>query len=443
MQLQYFYYGQVERMLKFLIRTFSNFQIVSHTDSAGNTVYKQVPCRYYQYSRQSLYQMNRASENMLQSAPFITLHLDNLTIDRSNVRSPVQQSIVTGVNAKQSDGSYINTLASQNQVTRYNPIPWSVDFSLHVWTTTQTSKFELFEQIVTLFNPSIHLQLSSNPVDWTSGMTVELVDCDFASNSFPTGQSNNEDIDVMALKFKTTIWLSLPAIQNNADLINTIVANISSETTSDADITFNSNAISTDLFTPSSCAIQTKQIGYDTLTETHEITLDTKYFNVLDDNGCKLSWAKYFQYYEPNYKAKTISIRFCQTTEDQYPVIAEVVNIGSGDTCNILTVRITLDQGNTTSIVKFVSTSDDFNTLSVGDVVCALEPGSINGVAYDQYDLITKTDTTWTVAQPTETEYLYCEADNSHYKFFSSLGVWARPVMTQYKAGLWKIGFTN
>lgn len=440
MKNRYYYDAQTERVLKHLVRVFSEFQVVSHFDSDGNKVYKKVPCRYYGYSRQALYMLNSGSENILQSAPFITISIDNLQLDRGGIRAPVAQDIVVGTNEQNPDGKYIHQLQKQSHVTRFNPIPWELNFSVNIWTTTQTNHFELFEQIAMLFNPSITLQLSNNPLDWTSEMTIELSNNDMTNNGIPAGESTQEDITMSTMRFKTTIWYSLPAKEVRANIIRDIITNITTKS-DDQDLSFNIGTLTTDVYTPSNYTIATERLTNGTATERYKVTLMTLYGVPHDDEGRIISWHNYFRHYDPDYLSKKITLRLGLNIEDSTPLIGVVSWIGTEEESNKLIIDIDFSSTTNMSINEFIGSVDkiDDSLYSVGDSIIALEAGKIDEIEVQANDILRKTSTSWEVVSRDSIQYVYCADDQSYYRYEDSLG-WFMVVLSKYRTGMWRIG---
>jgi len=93
-------------------------------------------------------------------------------------------------------------------VERQNPVPYELTWQVDIWTTMQDHKFQLMEQIQTLFHPALDLQTSENPLDWTSLTTVELDSITWSSDNPPMG--TDDKLDIGTLTFKVRIELSVP-----------------------------------------------------------------------------------------------------------------------------------------------------------------------------------------------------------------------------------------
>lgn len=109
-------------------------------------------------------------------------------------------------------------------VERYMPVPYDITFKLDCWTTNTTNKLQLWEQISTIFNPSIQLQQNSNLLDWTSIFEVWMEDFTWTNRSVPQG--GEQERDVMSWKFKVPIMINPPAKVKKSSLIAEIVANV-------------------------------------------------------------------------------------------------------------------------------------------------------------------------------------------------------------------------
>ena len=440
MKVRYFYDAQTERVIKHLVRAFNEFQVVSHTVD-GKAVYKKVPCRYYDYSRQALYMINKGSENILQSAPFITISIDDLQLDRKGVRSPTSQNVVTGVNAKNEDGEYVHELSDTRHVTRFNPVPWDMKFSVNIWTTTHVNKLELFEQIVTLCNPSVTLQLSNNPIDWTSQMTIELDGTDWSNKSFPAGESTRDDLELTVIKFKTTIWYSLPALDTRANLINAIQAKIASidpDEYNDYTLDFDNLSLSTDVYTPNNYKIQTSLVTGG-VNANYDIKLLTKFGRATDDDGNILLWEKYFQFFDIDYETKQISIRLSTAIEDGSPLTGIVKSIDK----NIIRISIDMSSRVKYTINGFVGSIELIDEVPVGQNFISLVSGEYKNIQVKENVLYSVTaDGISEITDLKSADLIYCADDELCYIYSDDLG-WHGGIYKLYKPGFWKIGFTE
>jgi len=216
----YFYDGQVRRYLTQFIRIMSNF---SYKDAKGKLV--EVPVRYGDMNRQVASIINKNSENIIQSAPFIACYIKDLQHDRVRMQDP---TFVSRVNVRERDfidgEGYQRTQGGNYTVERLMPTPYIVTFSADIWTTNTDQKLQLWEQITVLFNPSLELQTTDNYIDWTSLTTLELTSQTFETRSVPQGLES--DLSICNLQFTCPIWISPPAKVKKLGIITKIISDL-------------------------------------------------------------------------------------------------------------------------------------------------------------------------------------------------------------------------
>ena len=219
--MEYYYDSQIKRFLTQFMRLMSNF---SYKDGKGNLV--QVPVRYGDINRQVAQVMKKNSENIIQSAPFIACYIKNLEFARDRIQDP---TYVSKVNIRErafdeTGQEYLNVQGANYTVERPMPTPFTLQFTADIWTTNTEQKFQLLEQILVLFNPSMEIQSSSNYLDWTKLSTLELTNLIFSSRQVPQGVE--QDIDIASLSFTTPIWISMPVKVKKLGIITQIVTSM-------------------------------------------------------------------------------------------------------------------------------------------------------------------------------------------------------------------------
>ena len=223
--MEYFYDGQIKRYLTQFMRTMSNFCYMG-----SNGVPVQVPVRYGDMTRQVGAILNKNSENILQSAPFIACYIKDLKFDRSRLQDPTYVSKMhIRERAYDDQGNmYLNTQGANYTVERLMPTPYLFTFNADIWTTNTDQKFQLWEQITMLFNPSLELQMTDNYLDWTSLSVLELSDGSvFESRAVPQGLGN--DISIATLQFTAPAWITPPAKVKKLGIITKIITNVFTE----------------------------------------------------------------------------------------------------------------------------------------------------------------------------------------------------------------------
>ena len=223
---QFFYDEQIRRFLLQITRVFSNFQIEYGKDDQGLPTLIRVPVRYGDSSRQVSTVMQNNSSSALPSTPIITFYIDSLNYDRPRLQDPYFVSNIQ-VRQRTYDGdtdTYETTQGNAFTIQRLMPVPYLMTINVEIWTSNTNQKLQLFEQIATLFNPSLELQSTDNYIDWTSLTVMELDQVTWTSRVLPIGTEN--PIDIMSMKFAVPIWISSPAKVKKLGVVERIIASV-------------------------------------------------------------------------------------------------------------------------------------------------------------------------------------------------------------------------
>jgi hypothetical protein len=222
----YFYDQQIRRWLLQFMRLFGGFSVKMGKDANGADIYHQVPVRYGDTNRMSQHILRNNSENTILSVPAISCYIAELLPNADRRLNPTFQDSVQ-VYEKTYDptaNTYIDQVGETYTLDRHAPIPYDLTINVDIWTSNTEQKLQLLEQLLLLFNPSVNLQSSQNPYDWTSLAVVELINITWTARSIPQG--TDDIIDVASLIFQLPIYLSPPAKVKRQVLIHSILNNI-------------------------------------------------------------------------------------------------------------------------------------------------------------------------------------------------------------------------
>lgn len=136
------------------------------------------------------------------------------------VRLPALSVDMVGLRQNPSYNAGLNTTLAQTYLpeggffasdvktlTRLKPAAYVVDLDLAIWASNDDQHFQLIEQILSIFNPSIQIQTSDSRFDWTKITNVTLTGVRFNTN-YPIGTANK--IIMSNLSFEMPIYLSAP-----------------------------------------------------------------------------------------------------------------------------------------------------------------------------------------------------------------------------------------
>ncbi|AUS03001.1 tail sheath stabilizer [Vibrio phage 2.275.O._10N.286.54.E11] len=456
-KLQYFYDGQVERVIKHLIRLFGDFTVLNNYDDNGEPVYRRVPCRYGDISRQVASIIQGNSENTLKSAPFMTISITRLNMSRENIRAPLAEDVIAGTNKYDPEkGQYTNELEDIYHIRRNNPIPWDLEFSVDIWTTTLANKFELTEQIATLFNPALDVQLSTNPHDWTSKMTVENTGYTYSSRAFPQGIEY--DLDIASFQFKTVMWMSLPAAVSKAKLIHQVNTNLQESTVSDGIIS-DIEELSLDLFAPSNHTISVYRETSDP-TNVYYAKLLNMYYSettnglpVAMDLSNIYSWDELLKYYTSSEDAPSeVQLRLLDAVEQTPGIVGSMTipdPVSAPNVAQIVIDPITLESTTIDPINGIIDPRKlDYNNIPGTRYVVheSIERFNLDLINNDGIEIFAEPgdimylDNTWKVYNTVSGDVVENTANNKRYKYLTDIG-WHELISPKYATGFWRLGF--
>jgi hypothetical protein len=222
----YFFDEQIRRYLLQFTRMVSNFQVEYGRDPELGVELLRVPVRYGDASRQAQTIMQQNSANSLPSTPLMTFYITGLDYDRPRMQEPyhVNKMQVRQRTYDETTDSYETTQGNAFTIERLMPVPYRMTINLDIWTSNTNQKMQLFEQIATLFNPSLEIQSTDNYIDWTSLSVVDLERVQWTSRTIPQGTEN--PIDIMTLTFGVPIWISSPAKIKKLGVVERVIASI-------------------------------------------------------------------------------------------------------------------------------------------------------------------------------------------------------------------------
>jgi hypothetical protein len=213
-------------------RIFSNFdveygpnQFAQGPNSEEDTLVR-VPVRYGDASRQAQTILQNNSANDMPSTPLMTFYITEFKYDRPRIQEPyfVDKIQVRQRTWDEDTQSYETTQGNAFSIDRQMPVPFEMRINLDIWTSNTNQKWQILEQILTLFNPSLEIQSTDNYIDWTSLTVLYLEDVRYSSRTIPVGTDN--PIDVATLTFRLPMWITPPAKVKKLGVIERIIASI-------------------------------------------------------------------------------------------------------------------------------------------------------------------------------------------------------------------------
>lgn len=225
--MEYFYAEQLRNYRLQFARLFAGFMVKTGKDRNGTVQNRPVPIKYGNISRMVAHIIKQQSENTILSTPVMSFYIAELrpSPERRQYTTHIDTSLVDERKFDHSTNQYTGDIGDRFTVERVMPVPYDLTMTLDIYTSNEYEKDQILEQILMLFNPSVDLQTSSSPLDWTALTYVEMTDdITWDSRQIPVGDT--ETISVATLKFKMPIWISPPANVTRRKAVETIITNV-------------------------------------------------------------------------------------------------------------------------------------------------------------------------------------------------------------------------
>jgi hypothetical protein len=156
----------------------------------------------------------------------MTFYVTELKYDRPRMQEPyfVDRIAVRQRTYDTDTDTYETTQGNAFTIERQMPVPFEMRVTLDIWTSNTNQKWQLLEQILTLFNPSLEIQSTDNYIDWTSLSVLYLEDVRYSSRTIPVNTEN--PIDIATLTFRLPMWITPPAKVKKLGVIERIIASV-------------------------------------------------------------------------------------------------------------------------------------------------------------------------------------------------------------------------
>lgn len=212
----YYYDAQLKRYLTQFMSIFAGLTVRTGKREDGEIREIEVPVVYGSKDRVAAAIMTGNTQNKPVRLPTMSAYMTDLAfapqrnVGAGNTRSTPHLP----------QGGILPNDVSVVHQTR--PIPYDMRVDLTLYTSNIDQHYQMLEQILVFFNPTLEIQTSDNNFDWTKIISVELTDIRFNEN-FPAG-TDRRKIQT-TLSFYVPIWISPPA-ELKKNLVQKIFARI-------------------------------------------------------------------------------------------------------------------------------------------------------------------------------------------------------------------------
>jgi len=285
---QYFYDKQIRRYIQQFIRLFGGFDVQMGVNDQKMPIYQTVPVRYGDTNRMAAHITRENSENIINTVPFISCYVTSLDMapERRMNQGHVDKVQVFEKKVDPTTGEYENEVGNRYTVERHMPVPYNLTMHCDIWTSNTDQKLQLLEQIMVLFNPTLNIHTTDNPLDWSSLAYVEMKNSQWSSRS--VGSSVDDIIDVSTLTFEMPIFINPPAKVKQQKLIYTVINQLYNLDDDDLDSFTNNELFDTTSLQYVVVTLDDMKIRF----ENDKAYLLNKIGTNLADDGSVLDWSK-------------------------------------------------------------------------------------------------------------------------------------------------------
>lgn len=197
----YFYNKQIKNYILQFMAIFSSMKIKTGIGSDGIDTSIIVPIRYSGASRMIENILAGFTTNKPIRLPVFSARMTHIELAVSEQKGvgAVDRRTFLPAGASFPDG--IKT------VYRRVPTPYTLSFELNLYASNEDQKFQIIEQITSIFDPIIQLQISDDPFSWMKISMLKLESIIF-DDTYPVDTGNK--VLSCTFAFTTTVWMSVP-----------------------------------------------------------------------------------------------------------------------------------------------------------------------------------------------------------------------------------------
>jgi hypothetical protein len=397
--------------------------------------------------------LKQNSENIINTVPIMVGYIDNIQMapEMRMYQNHEEKIQVFEKKFNTVTDSYEDEVGKTYTVERHMPTPYKLTMNLDLWSSNMDQKLQMLEQIMVVFNPTLNIKSSNNPLDWSSLTYVSLVTTSFSSRTVPIG--TEDSIDIATLGFEVPIFINPPAKIRKQTIIHTILADLDVVATGELDEWVLSNPIY-DASEQSQTWVIASFDDFHAKVSGTTVQLLGKDLKSVDSNNDPLKWEDLLKSYG-QLQPGISQLRFRKTTNpaDTSADIVGTITFNGGDD-NLLDIVFDTDTYPATTLTSITAIVDpklnkpDDGTLPasalgqrylITDDLPAMAKWSF--LEADRDDIIEYNGSDWIISFDASANsainYVLNNADSNIYEWVDS--DWINAIEGTYKPSYWRI----
>lgn len=198
----FYYNAQLRRYLVQVMAVFGSFEIMLGWNEDKAPRLAPIPIANASKDRVVAWIKNNQTQNKMIRLPMFAIDLTNIDLNPDMRKGVAGQRRST---AMPTGGVFPDDI---KVIQQRMPVPYKATFELGIWASNQDQHFQIMEQILSIFDPTLNIQTSDDVYDWTRLTTLKLTNIRKEEN-VPAGLDRR--IIQTYLEFEVPIWLSIPA----------------------------------------------------------------------------------------------------------------------------------------------------------------------------------------------------------------------------------------
>lgn len=213
----YYYDNQFKRYITQFMYVFNGLHVMVGKNDVNNERLIQVPINYGSKDRVVQHILSGNTQNKPIRLPLMSAYMSGIEIDPNLMKGKMTQRKQTYLPR---GGSIPEDITSVEQ---YMPIPYRMNMELSIYCSNQEQQFQILEQLLMIFDPTLQIQTSDSVFDWTKITTIKLENIRIEENYPP---SIERRILQSSLDFSLPVWIAPPSTLKK-EIVNKILFRLS------------------------------------------------------------------------------------------------------------------------------------------------------------------------------------------------------------------------
>lgn len=198
----HYYDRQIKRYITQFMAIFAGLQVsIGKNDDSDEEQLISVPIQYGNKDRVVAHILGDHTQNKPLRLPMLSAYINGINMapeSRKGVGNTKRQSYLPQGSVFPDDITVVR---------QYMPVPYKISAELAIYASNTEQHFQILEQILMVFDPSVQIQTSDAIFDWTKLTTVELDNINFDQN-YPIGTDRR--MIMSTLSFIFPVYISAP-----------------------------------------------------------------------------------------------------------------------------------------------------------------------------------------------------------------------------------------